>query len=86
MGPIAIPSPIMPPQAPVARARCPGSRKTSLRMHSDDGIVRAAPTPIKALEGIRISTIAWTKRSGGTHTRPSHAPRHGGRRARMRGK
>ena len=56
MGPIAIPSPMMPPQAPMARARGLGSRKTSLTMDSDDGIVRAAPTPIRALEGIRRST------------------------------
>ena len=51
MGPMAIPSPMMPPQAPMAFARCLGSRKTSLTMDSDDGIVRAAPTPIMARDG-----------------------------------
>ena len=36
----------MPAHAPMARARSVGSRKTSLMMDSDEGIINAAPTPI----------------------------------------
>jgi len=46
IGPMAMPSPIVPAQAPMARARSEGWRKMSLMIESDDGIVRAAPTPI----------------------------------------
>ena len=48
MGPMAIPSPIVPAQAPMARARSPGSRKMSLMIASDVGIVSAAPAPMRA--------------------------------------
>ena len=42
MGPIAIPSPIVPAQTPMARARSPGSRKMSLMIANEVGIVSAA--------------------------------------------
>jgi len=40
----------------MALARCPGSRKTSLTIDSDDGIVRAAPRPMRARDGTRRCT------------------------------
>ncbi len=48
MGPMAIPSPIVPAQTPMARALSPGSRKMSLMIASDVGIVSAAPAPMTA--------------------------------------
>ena len=45
IGPMAIPSPMVPAHAPMARARSPGSRKTSLMMASEAGMVSAAPLP-----------------------------------------
>ena len=48
MGPMAMPSPMVPPQTPMARARSLGSRKMSLMMASDAGIVSAAPAPMRA--------------------------------------
>ena len=54
MGPMAIPSPIVPPQTPMARARSPGSRKMSLMIASDVGIVSAAPAPMKARNAMSV--------------------------------
>jgi len=48
MGPMAMPRPIVPPHTPMARARWAGLRKRSLMMASDDGMVRAAPSPVTA--------------------------------------
>ena len=56
IGPMAMPRPMVPPQAPMARARAVGSRKTSLRIDKDEGIVIAAPAPITARHPINIST------------------------------
>ena len=56
IGPSAIPTPITPPQAPMARARRAGSRKTSLMIDSDDGIVDAAPAPMTPLHAISSGT------------------------------
>ena len=57
MGPTAIPSPMVPAHAPMARARSVGSRNESLMMESDDGMVIAAPAPMTARQA--IST--WTE-------------------------
>ncbi len=46
MGPMAMPSPMVPAQVPMARARSWGSRKMSLMIDSDAGMVKAAPTPM----------------------------------------
>ena len=56
MGPRAMPSPMVPPQAPMARASSFGSRKMSLMIDSDDGIVSAAPAPMTARHVIRRLT------------------------------
>ena len=55
-GPMAIPRPIVPPQAPMARALSFGSRKTSLMIDSDEGMVNAAPVPMTARNAIRRCT------------------------------
>ena len=56
IGPIAMPSPMVAAQAPMARARSAGSRNTSLTIDSDAGIVSAAPAPITARHAISRST------------------------------
>src|ERR1700733_13254249 len=56
MGPMAMPRPMVPPQAPMAFALSLGSRNTSLMMESDEGMVRAAPAPITARKAISRST------------------------------
>ena len=56
MGPMAMPSPMVPAQTPMARARSLGSRKTSLTIDSDAGIVRAAPNPMTPRHAISMST------------------------------
>ncbi len=56
MGPIAIPSPMVPAQAPIARARSAGTRKTSLMIDKDAGIVSAAPIPMTARHPINRLT------------------------------
>jgi len=45
IGPIAMPRPMVPAQAPMARAAPSGRRKTSLMIDNDAGIVSAAPIP-----------------------------------------
>ena len=56
MGPMAIPRPIVPAQTPMARARSPGSRKMSLMIASDVGMVRAAPAPMTARNAMSVVT------------------------------
>ena len=56
MGPMAIPSPIVPPQTPMARRARRGSRKMSLMIASDVGIVSAAPTPMRARNAMSVVT------------------------------
>ena len=56
IGPMAMPRPMVPPQAPMARARSFGSRNTSLMIDSDEGIVSAAPAPMTARKPIRRCT------------------------------
>ena len=56
IGPIAMPSPMVPAQAPMARARSVGSRKTSLMIDNDAGIVSAAPIPMTARHAINRPT------------------------------
>ena len=53
---MAMPSPMVAAQAPMARARSAGSRNTSLTIDSDEGIVSAAPAPITARHAISRST------------------------------
>ena len=48
IGPMAMPSPIVPAQPPMARARSPGSRRRSLMMDREAGMVSAAPAPMTA--------------------------------------
>ena len=67
IGPMAIPSPAVPAQAPMARARSPGSRKTSLMIDSDAGMVRAAPAPIRARQAIS----RWTEPEKAAPTDPA---------------
>ena len=57
MGPMAIPSPMVPAHAPMARARSAGSRKVSLMMDNEAGMVSAAPAPITARQAIS----RWTE-------------------------
>ena len=56
MGPMATPSPAVPDQIPMARARSPSPVKTLVRMERVQGISAAAPTP--------ITTRAAVSRSG----------------------
>ena len=56
MGPMAIPSPMVPPQTPMARPRSAGSRKMSLMIASDVGIVDAAPAPVRHRNPMSVVT------------------------------
>ena len=56
IGPMAMPSPIVPAQVPMARARSVGSRKMSLMIDSDAGMVKAAPAPMTARQAINRCT------------------------------
>ncbi len=56
IGPTAMPIPIVPPQAPMARARSEGSRKTSLMIDNEEGIVSAAPAPMTPRHAINSGT------------------------------
>ena len=56
IGPMAMPSPMVPPHTPMARALSFGSRNTSLTIDREDGIVNAAPTPITDRNTIKTST------------------------------
>ena len=66
IGPTATPRPIVPAHAPMARARSPGSRKTSLMIDSDAGMARAAPAPIRA----RHAISGWTDEENAAPTDP----------------
>ena len=56
IGPMAMPSPIVPAQTPMARARSVGSRKTSLTIDSDEGSSVRRPAPMTARNAIRTFT------------------------------
>ena len=56
IGPMAMPSPMVAAQAPMARARSAGSRNMSLMIDSEAGIVSAAPAPMTARQAISRST------------------------------
>ena len=56
IGPTAMPSPMVPAQPPMARARSAGSRKMSLMIDNDEGIVSAAPPPMTARHAISKGT------------------------------
>ena len=68
IGPMAIPRPMVAPHAPMATALSLGSRKTSLTMESDEGMVSAAPAPMIARE-IR-SAVVLNPRLQRRSTRP----------------
>ena len=55
-GPSAIPTPIVPPHTPIARARLLGSGNTLSRIERPAGIVIAAPIPIAARQAISTPT------------------------------
>ena len=48
IGPMAIPTPVVAPQSPMALARSPRSVKTFTRSERVDGNIRAAPRPMTA--------------------------------------
>ncbi len=48
MGPMAIPSPVVPDQMPMARSWSTGSRKRSVMIERVAGMMQAAPNPITA--------------------------------------
>ena len=56
IGPMAIPSPMVPPQVPMALARATGSRKMSLTIERVAGMVRAPPAPMTPRHAISRST------------------------------
>ena len=56
MGPMAIPSPVVADQIPMARPRSSGARNTSLMTARVAGMMQAAPRPAIARAPIRVST------------------------------
>ena len=54
---MAMPMPMVPAHAPIARARSAGSRKMSLMMESPAGMVIEAPAPITPRQTISGSTL-----------------------------
>src|SRR6266516_1696525 len=66
-GPIAIPSPDTPAQIAIAFARSPAG-KTFVRIESVDGMMNAAPTPIRAR--VEISAVAEPAKAEATDPAP----------------
>ena len=73
MGPMARPRPVVPDQMPMARARSPGAVKTLVRMDSVDGMMAAAPIPIRAARGDQTMRRAGEGREGRAGTEHGEA-------------
>ena len=56
MGPMAMPSPVVPVQMPIARSWSSGSRKRSVMIERVAGMMQAAPKPMKARKAISSLT------------------------------
>ena len=85
MGPIATPSPVVPDQMPMARARSRSVVKTLVRIDRVDGMMAAAPTPMQARAMMRRSgepdqaenadpPPKTARPAMNTHLRPTRSP------------
>ena len=85
IGPIATPSPAVPDQIPIARARSRSAVNTLVRIDNVQGIRAAAPTPMTARAAVRRSgvpdqaaradpTPKTTSPPMNTHLRPTRSP------------